>query len=182
MASNIDIKKYGLVLIAGLLAFEYIYMPWQNWLETTNSDIERKAMIVAKQQKAIANKQVYQQIIDEYENSFQSVTASFDNIKDTSQASINWLGDIDYVSRQFKIPVKSKTPLEVVEINDNFVGFTGRVELEGDISTLLTFLAEIDNNKSGNIVTDIRLIKQRNNVRIPYILELEVLKVFKVIS
>ncbi|MEG3756687.1 hypothetical protein V5096_01865 [Pseudoalteromonas carrageenovora] len=152
--SSISIKKWGLLLIALLLSFEFLIFPWLDWLDASKSELQSLEKIVAKQESLLSSDK-------EMQNNSESIVANLSEFSELptlakdQEPALLWLQVIDSAVARYELNINNKAPFREVKINDAYSVYAGRLNVSGSYNEVLNLLYELENIKQGNRVRQV---------------------------
>lgn len=176
--TNKKLVTIGVPLISFILAFEFLYVPWQSWVEEQKSVIERKSKVTEKQERAILNMPKYEKFIEGYKTDIAAVTTNFTTVEDDKELSIRWLSVIDDSASGYDLVVTNKIPRDKLIISDNLVAFSGNLKAEGSALVLLNFISKLEDINKGHRIKAVTFLRKPNSRNSLFVVDVEFIKVF----
>ncbi|MCO6356671.1 hypothetical protein GBO14_18280 [Pseudoalteromonas shioyasakiensis] len=179
MQAKFDIKTAGSIVIILLLAFEFVYVPWESWVESKKESIQRSERIIAKQGSAIERQALYSELNKYMETEFIDKIKGFSNAEEQDDGALLWLQFVDSVLKDdSEIKVNAKRPDKSVIINDSVFVYIGSINFQGPASRVLDSLQEFDDISSGNQIRNLSLVMRNKNTN-TLVAQFEFVKIYK---
>ncbi|MCG7543698.1 hypothetical protein CWC05_13765 [Pseudoalteromonas ruthenica] len=158
--SNSAIKKWGIAAIAVLLALEFAVFPWLDWLDDVHRQRQSASEFVAKQEQTLASATQVAEKEQQLEQ-LEKLIGNLPQVGEKDDPALLWLKVVDAAVEKTGVKVNNKSPSRSVPINDDFAAYTGRINVNGDYSHVLSLLDELENIEAGNRVRQVSFFQRK---------------------
>jgi len=153
-------QKTTLVILASLILIKFLLLPWNDWVNETESDISRLKVFESKQKQVIENELLIRDELVKYQANFSLFIENLPTVKSGDKANTLWFSLIDTIKKD-EIKVYNQRVEFEEYITDDVAYVTGVFYMSGLAKDVMAAVLKLESKSPYVFLEQLKLIRRQ---------------------